>query len=218
MGGKSWERAESKLVRETFGKILNKAGKTPAEIDYIISGDLLNQCIASSFGLRESEIPFFGVFGACSTIAESLGLGAMMIDGGYADSVVAITSSHFCSAERQFRYPLEVPARAGTGHPGRNPVRDLSAHTRRWARTVEGPRDRPGLERRIGRTCPRPRCRRRRLGRHRAGSGVPEPSREYFVIAGAAADGVGIQLDDGVDHVGVCAEGTCDEGVGAQAI
>jgi stage V sporulation protein AD len=107
-GEKSWERAESKLVRETFGRILNKAGKAPSEINYIIAGDLLNQCIASTFGLRESEIPFFGVFGACSTMAESLSLGAMLIDGGFADNVVAITSSHFCSAERQFRFPLEL--------------------------------------------------------------------------------------------------------------
>lgn len=107
-GEKSWEKAESKLVRETLGKLLNKGGKAAGEIEYIISGDLLNQCIAASFGLRESEIPFFGVYGACSTMAESASLGSMLIDGGYADNVVAITSSHFCSAEKQFRYPLEL--------------------------------------------------------------------------------------------------------------
>lgn len=107
-GEKSWEKAESKLVRETFAKILDKSGKTSNEVNYIIAGDLLNQCIASSFGLRESEVPFFGVYGACSTMSESMSIGAMLIDGGFADNVVCITSSHFCSAERQFRYPLEL--------------------------------------------------------------------------------------------------------------
>jgi len=107
-GEKSWEKAESKMVRETFAKVLAKGGKTPGEINYVISGDLLNQCIAASFGLRESEVPFFGIYGACSTIGESLGLGSMLIDGGFADNVVCMTSSHFCSAEKQFRFPLEL--------------------------------------------------------------------------------------------------------------
>lgn len=107
-GEKSWEKAESKLVRETFAKIVQKANKTLEDIHYVIAGDLLNQCIAASFGLRESSIPFFGVFGACSTMAESMSLGAMLIDGGFADYTVCMTSSHFCSAERQFRYPLEL--------------------------------------------------------------------------------------------------------------
>ncbi len=107
-GEKSWEKAESKLVRETFSKILKKGGKSPKDIDYIIAGDLLNQCIAASYGIRDSEIPFFGVFGACSTMAESMSIGAMLVDGGFADNVVCITSSHFCSAEKQFRFPLEL--------------------------------------------------------------------------------------------------------------
>lgn len=107
-GEKSWERAESKLIRETYAKIIKKANKTNDDIEYIIAGDLLDQCIASSFGIRESEVPFFGVFGACSTMAESMSLGAMIVDGGFADNLVCITSSHFCSAERQFRYPLEL--------------------------------------------------------------------------------------------------------------
>jgi stage V sporulation protein AD len=107
-GEKSWEKAESKMVRETFAKVLAKGDKSPGEIDYVITGDLLNQCIAASFGLRESEVPFFGIYGACSTIGESLGLGSMLIDGGFADNVVCMTSSHFCSAEKQFRYPLEL--------------------------------------------------------------------------------------------------------------
>ncbi len=107
-GEKTWEKAESKLIRETFAKILNKGGKSAQDINYVISGDLLDQCIAATFGLRESETPFFGVFGACSTMGESMSLGAMLIDGEFADYIVCLTSSHFCSAEKQFRYPLEL--------------------------------------------------------------------------------------------------------------
>lgn len=106
-GEKSWEKAESKLMRETFSKIVSKSNIPYDQIDYIIAGDLLNQCIATNFGIRETGIPFLGVFGACSTMAESLGIGAVLIDGGFADNVVCITSSHFCSAEKQFRLPLE---------------------------------------------------------------------------------------------------------------
>ncbi len=107
-GEKSWEKAESKLVREAFAKVVTKSGKTNNDIDYIIAGDLLNQCIAANYGLREAGIPFFGVYGACSTMAESMSLGSMLLDGGYADNIVCMTSSHFCSAEKQFRYPLEL--------------------------------------------------------------------------------------------------------------
>lgn len=107
-GEKSWEKAESKFLRETFARILKKGGVSPGEINYIFAGDLLNQCIAASYGIRESEIPFFGIFGACSTMAEGMHLGSMAIDGGFADYVVCITSSHFCSAEKQFRFPLEL--------------------------------------------------------------------------------------------------------------
>ncbi|OPZ88655.1 MAG: Stage V sporulation protein AD [Firmicutes bacterium ADurb.Bin419] len=107
-GEKSWEKAESKLMRETFAKVLKKANKTAEDMDYIVAGDLLNQCLAANFGLRESGIPFFGVYGACSTMAESMSLGALLVDGSYADNVVCLTSSHFCSAEKQFRFPLEL--------------------------------------------------------------------------------------------------------------
>lgn len=107
-GEKSWERAESKLVRETLGKLLQKSQKSVDLIDYIVAGDLLNQCIAASFGIRESGIPFFGVYGACSTMAESMSIGSLLVDGGFADNVACLTSSHFCSAEKQFRYPLEL--------------------------------------------------------------------------------------------------------------
>ena len=107
-GEKTWEKAESKICRETLGKLIAKANKSISDIDYIFAGDLLNQIIASSFGLRESNVPFFGVYGACSTMAESLSLAAITIDGGFADNTIAMTSSHFCSAERQFRFPLEL--------------------------------------------------------------------------------------------------------------
>ena len=107
-GEKSWEKAESKLIRETFSKVLSKAGKSAQEINYVVAGDLLDQCIAANFGLRESGVPLFGVYGACSTMAESMGIGALLIDGGFADNVISMTSSHFCSAEKQFRFPLEL--------------------------------------------------------------------------------------------------------------
>lgn len=107
-GEKSWEKAESKMLKETLNKIVNKSGKPMDSVNYLVSGDLLNQCTASSFAFRDAGIPFLGVYGACSTMAESLSIGAMLIDGGFADDVVCITSSHFCSAEKQFRYPLEL--------------------------------------------------------------------------------------------------------------
>lgn len=112
-GEKTWEKAESKFVREALAKVVTKASIAASSLDYIIAGDLLNQCIASSFGLRESNVPFYGVYGACSTMGESIGLGSMLIDGGYASNIVCLTSSHFCSAEKQFRYPLEL----GTQRP-----------------------------------------------------------------------------------------------------
>jgi len=107
-GEKTWEKAESKFVRETLAKVTTKASMAISSLDYIIAGDLLNQCIAANFGLRESNIPFFGIYGACSTMGESMSLGAMLIDGGFAANVVCMTSSHFCSAEKQFRFPLEL--------------------------------------------------------------------------------------------------------------
>ncbi len=107
-GEDSWEKAESKLVRETFAKVLQNAQLSNDKIDYILAGDLLNQCIAANYGLRESNVPFFGLYGACSTMAESMSIGSMLVDGGFADNVVCLTSSHFCSAEKQFRFPLEL--------------------------------------------------------------------------------------------------------------
>lgn len=105
---KTWERAESKMTKEAIKIALQKIKITPEKIDYLFGGDLLNQIISSSFAARELKIPFFGLYGACSTMSESLSLGSMVIDGGYADYVIAATSSHFSSAERQYRFPLEL--------------------------------------------------------------------------------------------------------------
>lgn len=105
---KTWEKAESKMVKTAFSKILNKGKLTCDQIDYVLTGDLLNQCIASSFGLKESQTSFLGLYGACSTMAESMSIAAMLVDGGFARNAIAITSSHYCSSERQYRFPVEL--------------------------------------------------------------------------------------------------------------
>lgn len=107
-GEKTWEKTEAKIVKECIAGCLGNEQVSNEDIDYLFSGDLLNQCISSSFGIRERAIPYFGLFGACSTFVEGMVLGAMTIDGGMADNVIASTSSHFCSAEKQFRFPLEL--------------------------------------------------------------------------------------------------------------
>jgi len=112
-GEDSWEKAESKIVQKTIERVIQKANLAPEDINYIFAGDLLNQLTASTFGIRGLNIPFFGLFGACSTMSESISLGAMVIDGGFANYVVAEASSHFCSSEKQFRFPLEL----GTQRP-----------------------------------------------------------------------------------------------------
>ena len=107
-GEKTWEKAESKIVKECIAGCLGKEKLSNDDIDYMFSGDLLNQCVSSCFGVRERQIPYFGIFGACSTFVEGMSLGAMLIDGEMADNVLFSTSSHFCSAEKQFRFPLEL--------------------------------------------------------------------------------------------------------------
>lgn len=106
-GADSWEAAECKLQKETVAILLKKTEVSEKEIRYLFAGDLLGQSMASSFGLASYEIPYFGVYGACSTCGESLSLGAMTIGGGFATQVVCVTSSHFASAEKEFRFPLE---------------------------------------------------------------------------------------------------------------
>ena len=103
----SWEQSEGQLQLMAASKAVNKASLTTADIDFIIAGDLQNQCAGSHYGLRSMNIPFLGVFGACSTMSESMALSAMLIDGGSANRCLAVTSSHFCTAERQFRMPLD---------------------------------------------------------------------------------------------------------------
>ena len=105
-GQKTWEMAESRMQQQALEIALKKCSLSPADINYIFAGDLLNQCIGSHYGLRESGIPFIGLYGACSTMAESLALASIFVDGGYAKNTAAVTSSHFCAAERQFRFPL----------------------------------------------------------------------------------------------------------------
>ena len=105
-GQKTWEQGESTMQKHALRKALEKATLHEENIDYVFAGDLLNQCIGSSFSLRDSNIPFYGLYGACSTMGESLSLAAMMIDGGFAERTAALTSSHFCTAERQYRMPV----------------------------------------------------------------------------------------------------------------
>lgn len=106
-GEKTFEAAESRILRDTYIKVLEKSGKAATDINLILSGDLLNQCTAASYAFRDANIPYFGLFGACSTMSESMIIGSMIIESGSADYVVCAASSHFCSAERQFRFPLE---------------------------------------------------------------------------------------------------------------
>ena len=107
-GEDTWEKAESKIIKENVNSVILKSGIPATNIDFCFAGDLLNQCISSSFGLRELNMPFFGVFGACSTFVESMCLGSVFIASGAASNVLCATSSHFCSAEKQFRFPLEL--------------------------------------------------------------------------------------------------------------
>ena len=106
-GQDTWEKAESELQKRTFELAKNIAGVESQMIDIAFAGDLLNQCIASGYSARENGIPFVGLYGACSTMAESLALASAFVDAGFAQIVSAQTSSHFCAAERQFRFPLE---------------------------------------------------------------------------------------------------------------
>jgi len=106
-GKETWEKAESENLRRAIVRTLKKGNFRAEDIDFSISGDLLNQCISSGYALRSLGIPFFGIYGACSTMAESLALGSILVSGGAAKRVLCSTSSNFCSAERQFRTPLE---------------------------------------------------------------------------------------------------------------
>ena len=106
-GQNTWEEAESEMQRQLVEELLIKSGLQAKEIRYFFAGDLLGQLIATSFGISGFEVPVFGLYGACSTMGEALSLAAMTVSAGYADNVIAMTSSHFGSAEKQFRFPLD---------------------------------------------------------------------------------------------------------------
>jgi len=107
-GEETWEKAESKIIKETVNTVISKSKISSSNIDYCFAGDLLNQCISSSFGLRDLNIPFLGIFGACSTYVEGLIMSSIFIEGGAGSNALCAASSHFCSAEKQFRFPLEL--------------------------------------------------------------------------------------------------------------
>ena len=105
-GEDTWEAAESTMQKEACTLALGKAHMKPEDIRFLYGGDLLRQGVATSMGVEELKIPMFGLYGACSTMGESLSLASLLIDGGYADRAAALTSSHFCTAERQYRMPV----------------------------------------------------------------------------------------------------------------
>ena len=105
-GEKTWEKAETLMQKKAIELALQKGGIQKEQIDFLFAGDLLNQCISSAYASRELQLPFFGLYGACSTMGESLALAAMLIDGGFAEKAAAQASSHFCTAERQYRMPV----------------------------------------------------------------------------------------------------------------
>ena len=123
-GKDSWEQAESELQKTAFEIAVKKSGNEAKNIDVIFAGDLLNQCVGSTFGIKKYDIPFVGVYGACSTMALSLIMASAFVDAGFANLSAASTSSHYCSAERQYRFPLE--------YAGQRPP------TSQWTATASG--------------------------------------------------------------------------------
>jgi len=113
-GTESFEKAETSLLYTAVSESIKKAKLKEGDINYLLAGDLLNQLFSSSFAARDLNIPFLGLYGACSTMAESLSVGSMIMEGGFANYVVAATSSHFSAAERQFRLPLEMGSQRAT--------------------------------------------------------------------------------------------------------
>lgn len=105
-GQKTYEKAEAQMQKEAMNRVFEKANLRDEDVDFIFAGDLLNQCVGSAYGSRDRGAGYFGLYGACSTVIEAAIIASMAIDGGFAKRAVAITSSHFCAAERQYRYPL----------------------------------------------------------------------------------------------------------------
>ena len=112
------------MQRRALERALQKGGLKPEDLDYVLAGDLLNQCIGTSFSLREFRVPFYGLYGACSTMGEGLSLASLLIDGGFARLAAAQTSSHYCTAERQYRMPV--------------PYGSQRAPTAQWTATAAG--------------------------------------------------------------------------------
>lgn len=132
-GEQTFERAERKMLLWALRRSIEKAGLESTEL--VFSGDLLNQIISASFAARETGLPYLGIYSACSTMSEGLLLGAMAIDGGYVSNAVAATGSHFSSAERQYRYPLEL----GTTRPPQSQWTVTGAGSTVLSRTGKGP-------------------------------------------------------------------------------
>ena len=110
----TFEKAEAEMLRMTVNTLLAKAGVREKNIDLLLAGDLMNQCTSSAYGLSEFDVPYMGLYGACSTFAEGLLTASLLIDAGHIGSAIVAASSHFCTAERQFRFPLEYGALSGT--------------------------------------------------------------------------------------------------------
>ena len=106
-GQRTWEAGESAMLRRCLSQLLARGGTEARALDFVLSGDLQNQCAGSAYAMRGVPAPYLGLYGACSTLAEALSLAAMLIDGGFAARCAAVTGSHFCTAERQYRFPLE---------------------------------------------------------------------------------------------------------------
>ena len=106
-GETTWEKSESAMQKQALAMALNRGGLAVSQLDWLFAGDLLNQCIGSSYAARGQDVPFFGLYGACSTMGEGLALAALTLDGGFGQRAGVVVSSHFCTAERQYRTPLE---------------------------------------------------------------------------------------------------------------
>ncbi len=102
----SWEKSESAMLSRCYQAACEKADLQPGDVQYVLAGDLLNQCVGSTYAMRDCGAPYLGLYAACSTMAEGIGLAAMLIDGGFCETAAAATSSHFCASERQYRFPL----------------------------------------------------------------------------------------------------------------
>lgn len=135
-GEKSWEKAERRMLLEAMKTAAGRAGLAPQNFDFLLAGDLLNQIISANFAARDLGIPFLGLYGACSTMYESMAIGSMLIDGGFAEHVLIASSSHYATAERQYRYPTEQ----GTQRPLYNTWTVTGAAAMVLARQGQGPR------------------------------------------------------------------------------